>query len=261
MRGRPVVPVPKPKRGKGKGSEFVAYVQAGDGVSRGQRNRLFSHKLVREVICLSRGEKDVCLILERATVAIDFREQYPLYPIEETMAIAEQLGVKPCALNVQGKPMTTDFLVTCREGLTEKEVAISFKLSRELANPRTLELAEIERVFHQRRGTIWGVVTELDIPRTVVTNLDLLVDFYALEDLRPLTAADVASISAALLPRITNGNTPLNLAALEVDTLLNHEAGTCLPVAWHLIATRQIAVDLEKPLKPDEPLALLTQEP
>lgn len=245
----------------GRGSEYVAYIQAGDHVSLGQRNRLLSPRLCREVICLSIGEKRVYLILERSPNVTDIREQYPLYPIEETIAIAEQLGVKPCALNVQGKPMTTDFLVTCREGLTEKEVAISFKPLSELADPRTLELAEIERVFHQRRGTVWGLVTDQEVPHTVVANLDLLMDFYALEDLHPLTAQDVDAISRALLPRLSIQNTPLNIAALEVDRLLNYEEGTSLAVAWHLIATRRIQIDLEKPMKPDEPLPLISQEP
>lgn len=156
--------------------------------------------------------------------------------------------------------MTTDYLATCRKGLTEHQVAISFKQLKELADPRTLELAEIERVYHQRRGTLWGVVTDQDIPRTVVANLDLLSDFYAVEDLQPLTPQDVETIHAALLPYIASHNTPLNIAALKVDRLLGHEEGTSLAVAWHLIASRRILVDLEQPLKPDEPLPLLSRD-
>ncbi|MEO6545230.1 MAG: TnsA endonuclease N-terminal domain-containing protein, partial [Nitrospiraceae bacterium] len=187
MRGRPVVPVPKHERGKGRKSDYVASIQTGDKVSRGQRSRILSDKLGRDVVCLSIGEKRVYVVLEWSLPVTDIREQYPLYPIEGTIAIAQQLGVRPCALNLQGKPMTTDFLITCREGLTEREVAISYKEVRELADPRTLELAEIERVFHARRGTVWGFVTDLDLPLIVVTNLDFLTDYYALENLAPLT--------------------------------------------------------------------------
>lgn len=254
MRGRPILPVSKEERGRGRGADYVAYVQAADGVSRGQRNRILSPKLGREVVLLSIGEKDVYLILERSGTVTDIREQFPLYPIDETIAIAKQLGVRPCALNLRGKPMTTDFLVTCREGQTEQEIAISYKPLTELADPRVLELAEIERCFHHRRGAAWGFVTDQDLPRTTVDNLDLLADFYSLKDLAPLTTQEVDDIAAALLPRIQSHRIPLNMAALEVDELLGYDPGTTLGVTWHLMASRRIPVNLEKALKPDEPL-------
>lgn len=254
MKGRPVIPIAKDRRGKGRHGEYFAYVQAGDGASQGQRNRLFSPKLGREVVCLSKGEKDVYLLLEWARAVTDIREQYPLYPIEETIAIAQQLGVRPSALNLRGKPMTTDFLITYREQAVEREIAISFKQLDKLANPRVLELADIERAFHQRRGATWGFVTDRDLPRTIVDNLDLLSDFHTLDALSPLTAEDVDRIAAVLVPRVLSRQEALNVCALHVDDLLQLKAGTSLSVAWYLMATRTVPFNLRATVKPDEPL-------
>ncbi len=45
---------------------------------------------------------------------MDIREQFPLLPIEETIIIAEELGIKHPTDPNTGEPvvMTTDFLVT-----------------------------------------------------------------------------------------------------------------------------------------------------
>ncbi|MEO5956098.1 MAG: TnsA endonuclease C-terminal domain-containing protein, partial [Nitrospiraceae bacterium] len=70
----------------------------------------------------------------------------------------------------------------------------------------------------------------------------------------PLTSQDVDRIAAALIPRILSRDTPINIAALQVDDLLRYEPGTSLSVVWHLMASRRIPVNLEQQIQSDEPL-------
>nr|WP_269843845.1 TnsA endonuclease N-terminal domain-containing protein [Domibacillus epiphyticus] len=51
---------------------------------------------------------------------VDIIEQYPLLPVEETIVIADELGLKNPADPRTGEPivMTTDFLVTVRSNCT-----------------------------------------------------------------------------------------------------------------------------------------------
>ncbi|MGP7816533.1 TnsA endonuclease N-terminal domain-containing protein [Niallia sp. 01092] len=52
--------------------------------------------------------------MEYSGFIVDIREQFPLLPIEETIIIAEELGIKHPTDPNTGEPvvMTTDFLVT-----------------------------------------------------------------------------------------------------------------------------------------------------
>ncbi|HFU4069872.1 TPA: TnsA endonuclease N-terminal domain-containing protein, partial [Streptococcus suis] len=77
------------------------------------------------------------------------QEQYPLLPIEETIIIANELGIKHPTDLKSGEPivMTTDFLVTTRNNTEVKKFARTLKYKNELMDKRVLEKFEIERVF------------------------------------------------------------------------------------------------------------------
>lgn len=58
------------------------------------------------------------------------QEQYPLLPIEETIIIANELGIKHPTDPKSGEPivMTTDFLVTTKNNTEVKKFARTLKL-------------------------------------------------------------------------------------------------------------------------------------
>ncbi|WP_418039408.1 TnsA endonuclease N-terminal domain-containing protein [Paenibacillus xylanilyticus] len=76
----------------------------------------------------------------------DIREQWSLLPLEKTIEIAEQLGIKHP--HVDGNPvvMTTDFRLTLKIKEDSQDVIRTIK-PREKLSDRTLELFEIERVY------------------------------------------------------------------------------------------------------------------
>ncbi|MGU7859640.1 TnsA endonuclease N-terminal domain-containing protein, partial [Streptococcus suis] len=98
------------------------------------------------------------------------QEQYPLLPIEETIIIANELGIKHPTDLKSGEPivMTTDFLVTTRNNTEVKKFARTLKYKNELMDKRVLEKFEIERVFWERQEVDWGIVTELEVPNPLL---------------------------------------------------------------------------------------------
>ncbi len=63
-------------------------------------------------------ERNYFYLTEFSDVILDIREQFPLLPQEETIVIAEELGIKHPADPKTGDPivMTTDFLLTVDKG-------------------------------------------------------------------------------------------------------------------------------------------------
>jgi hypothetical protein len=97
-------------------------------------------------------ERNYFYILEYSDNVIDIREQYPLLPIEDTISIANELGISYPRHPEIGEDiiMTTDFLITVSTEGGVKEVARTIKSKDDLLDKRILEKFEIERVFWKK---------------------------------------------------------------------------------------------------------------
>lgn len=153
--------------------------------------------------------------------------------------------------------MTTDFLVTLRSHEGETNIVRAIKSSAELQSQRILEKLEIERIYWKNHNTDWAIVTEKEILKNLVNNLEWLHPRYFLEDLNPLDKSDVLRIHSVLTPLIIQGKETLSKLTNFCDNQLGLEAGTSLSVARHLIANRHWLVDMNQPIKPSHKLVLL----
>lgn len=104
----------KEGRGQGVGIEYKPWITIQDVPSLGRATRLKGFKVPRQFEFLSDLERNYFYLSEYSDSVVDIREQYPLLPIEETIVIADELGIKHPADPKTGEPivMTTDFLVT-----------------------------------------------------------------------------------------------------------------------------------------------------
>ncbi|SCW55867.1 TnsA endonuclease N terminal [Ralstonia sp. UNCCL144] len=129
---------------------------------------------------LSDNELHFFLYADFAKEVVDIREQFPLFPQEETAKLAEDLGIShprypgTSTLTV----ITTDFLLTIRhpEGNLEYS-AYSIKSSEELQGPerkRTLEKLQLERQYWLARGIRWQLFTDREFDRVRITNIEWL---------------------------------------------------------------------------------------
>lgn len=69
--------------------------------------------------------------------------------------------------------MSSDFLVNTASK-TQPKFAFQAKYSKDLNDPRTIEKLEIERRYWQLKKTPWFLVTDKEIDKIVVSNIEWL---------------------------------------------------------------------------------------
>ena len=248
----------KQGRGQGHGEDYQPFLTVRDVPSQGLSHRVKGYKSNRVHHLLSNLEKGYFLLLEWSSDVVEIREQYPL-PLEQTLAIAERLGLKHPAHPKTKEPtvMTTDFRIDVLDVTGTSLHARSIKSSQDLGNKRTIEKLEIERTYWSERKVPWGLVTERDIPRALVDNIEWIYSAAASDDGPNLPADIFPHVEASLFDQISeNLQQPLSHAAMAVDSRLGLAAGTGLWVVRHLIASRQWKVDMTTAIEPDKPLAI-----
>jgi hypothetical protein len=250
--------------GTGRCEDYKPWLLIQDFASKGRCHRIKGMKTGRVHHLFSDLEANGFHSYDFDPNVIDIREQYPLFPVEETIEIAEHLGVKHPTdpATRQLIVMTTDFLLTIREGGGLSYLARSFKYKKDLedlrARTRTLEKLEIERRYWKARGIDWGLVRECDIDMVLVRNVKWVRPYYRLVDLDPLTAAVIQGAAALLTLRVLEEDLPLSEIANSCDLALGLSQGRSLAIARHLLATSAWKVDMRKRIEPCEPLKLLS---
>jgi hypothetical protein len=246
-------------RGQGRGYDYKPWLLVQDVASQGLASRIKGWKTKRVHHLHSNLELNYFYLLEWSSIVCDIREQYPLLPLEETLAIAEQCGISHPKDPKTQEPivMVTDFCITVRQKIGVAEQIRTLKSAKDLQSERTIQKLEIERQYWHSRDISWGIVTENEIPETFARNVHWLHPFLNIEDLSPLSELDIRRIATALTLGVVEGKKSLASIAADCDDKLGLEPGIGLSVTRHLIANRQWVVDMNQPIKPSQPLVLL----
>ena len=160
---------------------------------------------------------------EHSDFVFDIREQFPLLPLEETIVIADELGIKHSTDPKTGEPivMTTDFLLTVDKGQGVFEVARTVKMKDELLKERVLEKFEIEREYWQRRDIDWGIVTEEEIHKVMARNISYIHDYYNIRDydvFQKMSSRLIEDLSLSLMHRLLNDSRSVRIITSEFDS-------------------------------------------
>lgn len=149
----------KEGRGTGKDDKYKPWIKIQDVPSLGRSSRIKGIKTGRMHQFLSDMERNFFYILEYSDIVEDIREQYPLLPIEDSLLIADELGIEHPKNPETGEfiVMTTDFLVTVNCDNKIYDVARTIKSRDDHMDKRILEKFEIERVYWERKGINWGL--------------------------------------------------------------------------------------------------------
>ena len=146
-------------------------------------------------------------------------------------------------------------MVTIRQPIGTKEIARTIKYSEDLTDSRVLEKFEIERLYWKERNIDWGIVTELDIDKTVVENLKWLYKYRDANSLpRAIQPSIIPKLIAYMLPMLKKNTLPLRNITKACDEKFALPSGNSLSLVRHLLATRQWQVNLLKPIQPEKPL-------
>ena len=167
------------------GSDYRPFLHVRDVPSMGRSAIIWGLKTGRHHQFLSDLEYFYSLLAEYSRSVIDIREQYPLLPREETIAIAKEIGIcHPCYPG-SNTPivMTTDMVLTVR-GISSQTslLPLSIKYASALAPvdgnkeeyERTIEKLQIEKRYWLRRCPEWLLSTDKMLPLNKVHNLDAL---------------------------------------------------------------------------------------
>ncbi|MBD1808113.1 TnsA endonuclease N-terminal domain-containing protein [Microcoleus sp. FACHB-SPT15] len=249
----------KEGRGKGRGADYKPWLLIQDVPSQGLATRIKGWKTKRVHHFLSNLELSYFYVLEWSPIVFDIREQYPLLPLEDTLTIAEQCGIRHPTDPKTKEPvvMTTDFFITVPRTIEVIEQARTVKTAKDLQSERTLEKLEIERRYWQGRNINWGIVSEREIPEALAKNVEWLHPFFQVENLSSLAKRELARITTVLTLEISKDDTPLADIAADCDDRLGLKPGTSLSVSRYLIANRQWSVDMNRLIEPSKPLVLL----
>ncbi|WP_020060802.1 heteromeric transposase endonuclease subunit TnsA [Bacillus sp. 123MFChir2] len=249
----------KQGRGSGIGADYKPWLKIQDVSSLGRSTRLKGIKTSRQHEFLSDLERNYFYLTEHSDFIIDIREQFPLLPLEETIVIADELGIEHSTDPKTGEPivMTTDFLLSLDKGQGIIEVARTIKMKDELLKERVLEKFEIEREYWLRRDIDWGIVTEEEIPKTMARNISYIHDYYDIRDydvFQEMSAQLIEDLSLSLMQRLLNDSRSVRMITSEFDTDTHLPFGSGVTLFYHLLARKIIVIDMLKPLNLEEPI-------
>ncbi|MBP2643845.1 MAG: TnsA endonuclease [Firmicutes bacterium] len=240
----------KEGRGQGIGIDYKPWLTVQDVPSNGRSHREQGFKSKREHTLLSDLENQFFNILEYSPNVSDIREQYPLLPIEETIDIADSLGIEhPMDKSTGVKTvMTTDFLVILKSGRNTTLKAWTVKYISDLDDDRVMEKFEIERRYWERQGVEWSIITELESNKTLADNIKFVRSYYDLDTcglFRNFTPVQISNYTSQLAQRLCGNNIVVRNVCKNFDKETGFQDGMSLALFKHLVITRQIGVDMK----------------
>lgn len=160
-------------RGLGYGSNYLPWLRVNDVSSHGKSTKVDGIKTERTHQLLSGIESDFLFIAEYNSRVVDIREQFPLFPLDLIVRVANEAGINYPIISESNDPcvLSTDFLLTLMDGDKISYLAVAIKKSEELNDPKTIKRLEIERLWWAAIGSIWMLVTEKQVNKIIARNI------------------------------------------------------------------------------------------
>lgn len=124
-------------------------------------------------------------------------------------------------------------------------MARTVKPSSDLEKKSVAEKFELERRYYADQNIDWGIVTEKEIPKVLAVNIEWIHSFYSLEATTEMEVEELRSLASILKSRLQKSSATINKVTTSLDREMNIEAGTSLMLFKHLLATKQILMDME----------------
>lgn len=161
-------------RGLGTGTDYLPWLRVNDIPSRGKSTKIYGIKTERTYQLLSGVESDFFIIAEYNPQVIDIREQFPLFPVDLVLRVANEAGMNYPIVSESNDPsvLSSDFLLTLSEEGKISYLAIAIKKAEELKDPDVLIRLEIERLWWAVLGIPWRLVTEKQVSGIIARNIE-----------------------------------------------------------------------------------------
>lgn len=231
-------------RGQGGGSAYKPWLQINDISSRGRSHRTASDRTgFRTHHLLSDNELYAYIDAWWRPDVTDIREQYPLLPVELTVAIAAQLGVRHPRNHKEQLyiPQTTDLVLVTKTGLEP----IAIKEDADYEVRRTQEKLAIQEEFWRRRGFEMKVVLSSQLKTQ--RSLNLLWIYHARR--RPIDPPYIPGdkpLYDFLVQGVSEGITSSVDLARRADAYQCLESGAGLAGIRELLAQRVLDTNVDE---------------
>ncbi|WP_077706557.1 TnsA endonuclease C-terminal domain-containing protein [Virgibacillus dokdonensis] len=244
-------------RGSGRGSEYIPWLTIQNVSSKGRSTRLKGIKTNRQHEFLSDMERNYFYMLEYSDLVIDIREHFPLLPIEDTILIANELGINHPKDPSTGEyiVMTTKFLVTVRKNNKVYDVARTIKSKDDLFDERIVQRLEIEHEYWRRSEIDWGMVSEKEIDKIFARNISYVhtyKDITQIDAFQQIPGNVLEDLILEFANRLISQTRTLRTIANEFESDMRLPSGSGLSLFYYLIANKIIAIDLHNELNADE---------
>lgn len=256
----------KEGRGQGEYESYKGFTQIHDFGSLGRSSRIRTWKCNRVVHLLSDIETRYFYLTEFDDSILQVKEHFPLMNYEDVVGEQEDIDIKKFKDKQSGFPyvLTTTFLITFKknDGSTY-DVARSVKASHELEKKTVIERFELIRRYFEKKEVSWGLVTQKEIPFVKAKNIEWIHPARFLEETTDFNKDDISYLTQILIESLYKKTRAIREITSSFDAQLNLEAGSGLLLLKHLLATKQIKIDMDKKIdlnKSAEVLEIVPQE-
>jgi hypothetical protein len=235
---------------------YTPHLRAVHSSSRGYTQRVPGVVTSRVQDLLSRHEFHVYLLFDwRNDQFVNIREQFSL-PLQLTLEIARREKIRHPWNHLEKRPaiMSVDFLLTKRGG---GWMAVDFKEKKDAARKRTKEKLRLAERTLAKIGVPHFVMTEDDIPTTVIRNYRWLRIHQLPFDPPPLAESEINLVEPPLRQLLSDGRTSIFDAVLQVSQRFGLDASKLARTCYWLVANRRWRVNLREPVGPDYPLQFI----
>ncbi len=240
----------KEGRGTGSGKDYKPWIQIQDFGSKGRVARGKGIKTGRLHEFLSDLECNYYYYLDISDNVMDIREQYPLLPVEETILIANELGLEhpKNPRTKEDEAISTDFFIDfIEQDGTVVSKARTLKYKKDLLDKRVLEKFEIERQYFERHGIDWGIVTEEEIDDSIA---EFISDLYSYQNLNEVefykecNSEELDEMKLYFISQCSTYEGSLKSLCRHFDKIMNLCIGSGITMFKHLLVNKLINVNI-----------------
>ena len=229
------------------GNEYSPYIKINTFSSKGRVTRIMGIKTGRIHHLQSDNQYRAFMYFEWADNVIDIRESYPLLDIMEAIDNKEDLRFDKFKDKETNKQfvITTNFLLTIKNSYGEIQyVARTIKNTTELSRAITAERLEIERRYWEAKGIEWKIITEKEIDRQYVKNIEFMRETLLPSQFQEQELMQYANQLAVVLTE--NGDRPVKLILKDFEKNMGIEEGMGIFIFRYLVAKKKIKVDMKR---------------
>ncbi|EPZ53078.1 heteromeric transposase endonuclease subunit TnsA [Alicyclobacillus acidoterrestris] len=236
----------KEGRGQGELDRYRPWLTTQDYSSSGRSSRVRGWKTGRIHHFLSDIETRYFYLVEYDADCWDIREHYPILDLQDTLGDCD-IDLNKYRDKDSGTPhvFSVTFLLTLKDMDGKKRyVARSVKAAAELDKPRVLERFELMRRYFESKQIDWGIVTQHDINVTRAKNIEWIHSAKNLDDGGGISVHDIQRLKGILLGWLDGTRKSVRDVTNALDSQFNLEPGSGLLLLRHLIANKQVLVDM-----------------